>query len=620
MSKDGALESATADAGQQVLDAEDFEQLERALKAVIAADAGLALQPRSAPDRPASTFAEAWLVCHFDSLSATLGDDWAHAFTADERAELECELPAAGPNPLIRFLHPEEVSPVMVLILPVERFAHWPMVAAWLAQDPARRRLGHVAVRLAAMDPRQDRFNRARSMFRLSPAEERLLCRLAQAGTLREAAARAGMKYETARSTLKDALAKSGHPRQPALIAAALKLGALDEPLELDSDAAMREAFGLTPRQCAVARLFALGRTRDEVASQLALSVETVKGELKVVYQALGVGNATALAAIAAQIGLAARLLSAHDVAGVDLAASSEPVRLLPRGEAAGGGRIAFTDYGPPGRVPTIHFHTATTSRYLPRSYVAALQAAGLRPVAVDSPGFGLSEMVAGDYFELAARDVMAIADALDAPRFNIISRGVRQVSYLLRLCPERVGRVVIVNPESEPKSDKSMGGIQGAYKKIFYFLPGLIVPLANQLASRMSDQSIERMIDRFMGDSAADRAVLADPEVRRAHIHANRLAGLQGGRGLAALGLAGAHFALTPLEDGRRITVFIGLQDAMFRPEDTIPRLEAAWPGMKVVLLEEAGRLLHLQCPELIAAELTSGSRLLEARRQSKR
>jgi hypothetical protein len=164
------------------------------------------------------------------------------------------------------------------------------------------------------------------------------------------------------------------------------------------------------------------------------------------------------------------------------------------------------------------------------------------------------------------------------------------------------------------------MGGIQGAYKRVFYSLPGMIVPLVNQLANHVSDRTIERLIEKFMGDSAGDRAVLADPEVLRAHIHSNRLAGLQGGKGLAAMGLTGAHFALHPISDGSFITVICGLQDAMYRPEDTVPRLQAVWPGLKVRLVENSGRLLHLQHPEMIAAELTDGSRLPETRRQSKR
>ncbi len=610
-------QGAALEAGDRTLLAEDFEQLERALSDLLATQHEPDDEPVATPARPAAIFAEAWLVCGLDARAARLDADWEQAFTATEREELEFELPGAGATPQIRFLHPAAASPVMVLILPVESYRHWPMIAAWLERRGGRSP-GHAVIRLAALDPRQGRFNRARSMFRLTPAEERLLCRLAQTGVLREAARREGVTYETARTLLKDALAKSGHPRQPALVAAALKLGALDEPLELDSDAAMREVFGLSPRQCAIARLFALGRTREEVAGQLSLSVETVKAELKVLYQALGVGNATALAVIVAQIGLAARMLAAQDVGGVDLAASSEPVRLLPRPGKAG--RIAFADYGPADRIPTFHFHTATTSRYLPRSYIAALQAGGLRPVSIDSPGFGLTEMVEGNYYDECSRDVIAVADALGAPRFNVISRGARQVSYLLKHCPERLAKVVILNPESEPKADRTMGGIQGAYKRVFYYLPRLIVPLASQLANRASDETIERLMEKFMGDSPADRAVLADPEVRRAHIHSNRLAALQGGKGLAAVGLSRPDDMVVPTADGSFITVMCGLQDAMYRPEDTIPRLQAAWPGMKVRLIEDAGRLLHLQRPDLVAAELAGPARNPAARQQSRR
>lgn len=612
------LRDANPDAGEQVLLAEDFEQLERALNLAVAADRSLAEGAAATPIRPAAIFAEAWLACGLDAANAALCADWPEAFSAEEREELECELPAIGQRPLIRFLHPPDATPVMVLLLPVEAFSHWPMIQRWLAQRSDPRPVTHAAIRLAAMDPRQGLFNRARSMFRLTPGEERLVARLAQAGSLRDAARLEGVTYETARSAFKKVLAKSGHPRQPALVGAALKLGALEEPLELDSDAAMRDVFGLSAREAAVARLFALGQTREEVAAGLGLSVETVKVELKAVYATLGVGNATALSAVAAQIGIAARMLSAQEVGGVDLAASSEPVRLMPRPGRPG--RIAFADYGPASIIPTFHFHTVTTSRYLPRAYVAALQAGGLRPVTIDSPGFGMTEMVEGNYVDQCAQDVIDVADALGAAKFNVISRGARQVSDLLRICPERIERVVIVNPESEPDADKTMGGIQGAYKRVFYYLPGMIVPLANQLANRVSDKTIERLIEKFMGSSPADRAILARPEYLRAHVHANRLAALQGGKGMAALGLTDEPFALTSIADGSFITVLCGLEDAMYRPEDTVPRLERAWPGITVRLVSDAGRLLHLQHPEMIAAELTGKSRMAGARRQPRR
>ncbi len=613
MSDDGR--DGGADAGEQVLLAEDFEQLERALKQAVAADRSLAESVAAAPVRPAAIFAEAWLVCGLDAASGQLCVDWEQAFSAAERTELERELPVVGAHPLVRFLHPPGATPVMVLLLPVRPYRHWPMISRWLAAQRDPRAASHVAVRLAAMDPRQGQFNRARAMFRLTPAEERLVVRLAQAGTLRDAARLEGVTYETARSAFKSALAKSGHPRQPALVGAALKLGALEEPLELDSDAAMRGVFGLSARQAAVARLIALGQTREEVAAGLGLSLETVKVELKVVYATLGVGNATALSAVAAQIGIAARIHAAQDVGEVDLAASSEPVRLMPRPHRPG--RIAFADYGPADRIPTFHFHTVTTSRYLPRAYVRALQSGGLRPVTIDSPGFGMTDMVEGRYIDQCARDVIDVADALGAAKFNVISRGARQVSDLLRHCPERIERVVIVNPESEPADDRTLGGIQGAYKKVFYHLPGMIVPLANQLANRVSDKAIERLIEKFMGSSPADRAILAQPEYLRAHVHANRLAALQGGKGMAALGLTDQPFALNPIADGSFITVLCGLEDAMYRPEDTVPRLERAWPGIKVRLIKDAGRLLHLQHPDLIAAELNAKPREARTRRQ---
>jgi DNA-binding NarL/FixJ family response regulator len=56
----------------------------------------------------------------------------------------------------------------------------------------------------------------------------------------------------------------------------------------------------LTPREAAVARLVARGRTNEEVAAELHLSTKTVEWNLTKVYRALGVRSRTELAIEAA--------------------------------------------------------------------------------------------------------------------------------------------------------------------------------------------------------------------------------------------------------------------------------------------------------------------------------
>jgi DNA-binding CsgD family transcriptional regulator len=61
-------------------------------------------------------------------------------------------------------------------------------------------------------------------------------------------------------------------------------------------------AFGLTPGQLSVARLIAEGKTYKEVATQLNLSVATVRNHLHTVYQKLGLRNKAALARLLSDV------------------------------------------------------------------------------------------------------------------------------------------------------------------------------------------------------------------------------------------------------------------------------------------------------------------------------
>jgi pimeloyl-ACP methyl ester carboxylesterase len=55
--------------------------------------------------------------------------------------------------------------------------------------------------------------------------------------------------------------------------------------------------------------------------------------------------------------------------------------------------------------------HTATTGRHLPAAHVAALQARGLRVIAFDRPGTGLTDMI-------------EMIDALSIERTGLVARG----------------------------------------------------------------------------------------------------------------------------------------------------------------------------------------------------
>lgn len=530
------------------------------------------------------------------SSSRELGDAVAHH-----------EIALHPDRPALSFISRDDFTPLVVVTLPLRHAAHWALASTW-AQRHALNGITHLILIHRALLA-GGTLVRAARMLGLTQREAALIATIARTGDLRKAATSEAISYETARGAVKSALAKTGFRRQGALVATALQLDALDDPSPIQLGDHLQQALGINDRQVALARLIALGSTRREAAQALGMGHETAKTELRILFQLLGVSSSAGLSVLAAQLGIAARLFVAPDIGTTDIGAASEPLRLIPRTNGRPG-RIAFADYGPKGHSPAIHFHTATTSRYYPRSYIAQLQRRGFRPVMIDRPGYGFTDLIGGDYTGEAARDTLDVADHLGAEHFHVIARGGTLV--LAQLANEhrhRLLRAVVLNPEPAPDKDARRSGIVGAYKRIFYTLPRLIGPLTRYLASRISDTMIEQIARRMLGPSAADQQTFAEPEVRRAYVYASRLAAIQGGAGLEALSMAEMRGRPAPIIDGSFITILSGEEDAMYSARDSWPRLLACWPGARAAIVPGAGRLLHLQRPDLVAAALNDRS-----------
>jgi pimeloyl-ACP methyl ester carboxylesterase/DNA-binding CsgD family transcriptional regulator len=276
------------------------------------------------------------------------------------------------------------------------------------------------------------------------------------------------------------------------------------------------DVWGLTPRQASIALLVASGGAREEIARTLGLSVSVMRKELEQVFIALQVASASELA----------RTVSAMSALGALLGATrgrlgfadprAEPLRLLPR---ADGSRIAWSDYGPAGGRPVLVVHSSSTSRQAPSGLVAALQAAGRRVLAVDRPGFGMSDPAPGmrpgehDPFDTAAVDLITLMDALKLSTIEIVARGGAQaVLALQRRAPDRVGRVVLVNPDPHSASDDHRQGPIGVIKEAYLRRPELIATFARLLAGSLTRERAQRILRRSMQGSPPDEKAVADP------------------------------------------------------------------------------------------------------------
>lgn len=442
------------------------------------------------------------------------------------------------------------------------------------------------------------------AVFGFTSAETRFARAFMASSDVRKAAAHARIGYETARDVLKAVMRKAGVRRQGEFISLCAALQAGEAPADVRLEGVLQELFGLTARQAHAALLVAQGCERRDAARELGVSESVVKDELRHVYAACLTPTAAALSSLIGQVRALSALVEAGDVNASLMTLEPVHLRLLPRRSRPG--RIAFSDHGPSSGAPTLILHTATTSRHNPASFISALQARGLRPIALDRPGFGLTDMVEGDYLVGSACDLVDVMDELGLARACIIARGGTMVlSRFAALYPDRLDRAVVINPEPPATADAKTSGPAAAVKALVYRRPELIEPLARHLSRRVSAGLVEALVLRMLDASAADRAVLSDTAVRAAYVKATQQCALQGGAGFVAVARCEPAEQPSVIDDGSMITILCGGEDPLYDAADSLPRWKAVWPGCRVEIIAEAGRLLHLRYPERVVEAL---------------
>ncbi len=495
--------------------------------------------------------------------------------------------------------------PVAVAAATLAAARTWP-----LAEDVrAALASGSAAFAVVAFRPDVTAWDHAARAYGLSRQESRLVAAIARLGDLQAAAADTGVAYETARKLVANALRKTGATRQTDLVRRILAAAAGNLRAPEGAARLFAELFGLSLRQAGLAQALAHGATRDSAAAALGISSERAKADLKVVFQACGVANAVDLARIVTEVDALAGLARACSVE-MEPGGGSEPLRLIARRRAPG--RIAVTDHGAlpgmPRARPLLMFHATVGGRHQPRRLVAALQAAGWRPISFDRPGFGLSDMIAGDPHEQGGLDAVDILDALGIERVTLLGRTASTATLAAaKVLGKRVAGGILIGPEPPLALDRRFSGMMGRGKALFYGNPLLAAAFARILSQRTSSAQIERMQRQSIAGSAVDEAALDDPQNLADIIRASRQAALGMHGFLAELQAHGRGSQPPALADGRSWAVLSGAQDPLYDSSAAMDFWRAALPGARLTVLADAGRWLHLTHVEAIVSALAA-------------
>lgn len=285
-----------------------------------------------------------------------------------------------------------------------------------------------------------------------------------------------------------------------------------------------------------------------------------------------------------------------------ELGANEDRVR-LPDGRLLG-----YAEFGDPSGRPVLFFHGLGTTRVIcPPDDVA--RALGVRLIAPDRPGIGLSDALPGRRLLDWPTDVRALADQLRLGSFAVVgwSGGGPYALACGYSLPDRVSSMALVSAPAP-----LAGATDSAYLRRFDRnavraagrAPWLI-RLALWHWGRAQRRDAERFFDKSVAEMcAADQEVLSEPALRGRMIANSQELYRQGGRGMYDEALVLARSWGFDLERMRvPVTVWHGARDTTV-PSGMAEHLAHAIPGARLRTYPDEGHhLLYRYWPEILAS-----------------
>ncbi len=181
---------------------------------------------------------------------------------------------------------------------------------------------------------------------------------------------------------------------------------------------------------------------------------------------------------------------------------------------------LGYAEYGDPKGKPLFYFHGFPGSRLEARLAHDAASHTGVRVVALDRPGMGLSGFKRGRRMADWPADVAQAADALGIGRFTVmgLSGGGPYAAVCALMIPKRLTAAAIV---SGVASFDSPGATEGMNRQNrLMFLLGRRLPWLARLPmwwlARQSRRNPERLLDQMRRSVAEpDKPYLDRPEIR---------------------------------------------------------------------------------------------------------
>lgn len=255
---------------------------------------------------------------------------------------------------------------------------------------------------------------------------------------------------------------------------------------------------------------------------------------------------------------------------------------------------LGFAEYGDPGGVPVIALHGLPGSRLKFASFDEPARACGLRIIAVDRWGYGLTSPKSDARLADFGADMMAIADALRLGRCAVLGvsgGGPYAVATALAL-GKRLRSLALVAPVGAIEADTPLSPI---HHVCFRLLPRIeVLSSAGLHAYRAALNFAPELSVRlaFATAARADKRALSNPEICRG-LARTFVEGLRPGVTgvLIDMAVLSRSWGIEPRAVQAPVRIWIGTQDRNV-PRAAIQTLAEALPTAELVSLPEEGHL----------------------------
>lgn len=448
--------------------------------------------------------------------------------------------------------------------------------------------------------------------FGLPPFQSRVVGSVITTGNVKDAAKLLGISYATAREAVAAAARRTGSANTPALIRKVVAAAFGIFPGGPSNSVVFADTLSITERQARIALHIAQGYSRDATARALGTSPAVVNKELQALFPTLGVSTATELSRLITEMQALHLFARATDNAPGFSDPAIEPSRYSAR---PAGGVIAWSDYGPASGQPVLVVHSNWCCRPVPLPFVKALQERGWRPLAIDRPGFGATDLGSSrreDPFSQAIDDALQVMDELRLARVPIVAHcGAQFVHAFAARAPERVGGVVLVCPTPQATADGKRHGPVGGFKEAFLRSPRLVEVFFRVISSQMSYRRVEQMMRWITRGSPVDEAMCNDPQFIRDRFRALRpfaCGGYLGGI-LEEMVISHGGWDFLPIPSDDWI-VLQGADDYHNHTDEVTGYWRKLLPQARFEVVEGAGRFMTSSHPALVLQRLEKVAR----------